>query len=47
MLICENQSLEYDTGQIAVFWDNLGHKHFVQMDCETTLALKYSPNMPP
>ena len=32
------KSLEYDTGQIAVFWENLGHKHFVNMDCDTTLA---------
>ena len=36
-------SLKYDTGQIAVFWENLGHKHFVNMDCDTTLAFKHTP----
>ena len=40
------QSLEYETGQIGVFWDILWHKHFVCKNCETYLALECALKLP-
>ena len=40
------QSLEYETGQIGVFWDILWHKHFVCKNCETYLTLECTLKSP-